>query len=35
MDSPSREVGLSPFTSEQYYTHVTQDKDHGNKDVCQ
>ena len=32
-DSPSREVGLSPFTGEQYYTHVTQDEDHGNKEI--
>ena len=34
-DSPSREVGLSSFTGEQYYIHVTQDEDHGNKNVGQ
>ena len=34
-DSPSREVGLSPFTGERYYTHATQDEDHGNKDIGQ
>ena len=34
-NSPSQEVGLNPFTGEQYYTHVTQDEDHGNKDVGQ
>ena len=34
-ESTSQEVGLSSFTGEQYYTHVTQDEDHGNKDVGQ
>ena len=34
-DSPSREVGLSPFTGEQYYTHVIQDEDYGTKNVGQ
>ena len=34
-DSQSQEVGLNPFTCEQYYTYVTQDEDHENKDVGQ
>ena len=34
-DSPSWEVGLSPFTGEQYYTHATQDEDHGSRDAGQ
>ena len=31
-ESPIQE-GLSPFTGEEYYTHATQDEDHGTRNV--